>query len=68
MTIELGDRFFRKYISQSPLQSIQDAKDWQLERLNDLPESYKKYGKVTLYIKRIYPDLRGDYKPKWHKI
>jgi hypothetical protein len=70
MVIELGEGFNREYLSNEldGLQSISNAKEWQNNKLDSLPESYLKFGNITLFVKRVYPNLKGDYEPKWIEV
>ena len=70
MTIELGEGFDREYLSNESdgLQSISNAEEWQNNKLDSLPESYLRFGNISLFVKRVYPNLKGDYKPKWIEV
>jgi len=55
LRIELGDNCAREFISdRTDLQSIDDIQKWKEEFLEYLPETYIKFGQISLAVKRIY--------------
>jgi hypothetical protein len=70
ITVDLGEEFKQTYKTEkTTYQSIEDIKEWQEEIFDILPEAYKKFGTIELFVKRHYNNLNIEtYNPDWIKV
>jgi len=67
--IDLGGNYIREYQTGNEFQSKTELLIWKKNTINELPETYKRYGDIKLYSKRIYPNIKPDiYKSEWKEL
>jgi len=69
LRVKLGENFFKTYYTDSKYQNINSIIEWAKILIDEMPSTYKKFGKITLKVRRVYPDIPEEiYKSDWHKI
>jgi len=67
--INLGDTYSKKYHTEDKYQSVDDINAWVKRLMGEIPSTYKKFGEITLKVRRVYPSIPEDiYKSDWHKL
>ena len=44
------------------MDTVQDVKNWVQHALNEAPEVFKEFGDYQVYIRRVYPDMEGEWR------